>query len=79
MARSGREAGREKSAWQELEEAGVKFPPESIASFRAEVQRGGRIGIPSVERRQLGIREGDTVSVLLTKVNRNRGGKGKRG
>ncbi len=61
-----------------LAEIKAAFPPESVAFFRAEVRRGGRVGIPRIERKQLGISEGDTVSVLLMKVERKQKAKGKK-
>ncbi len=60
-----------------LAEIKAAFPPESVAFFRAEVQRGGRIGIPIIERKQLGVSEGDTVSVLLMKAGGKQKAKGK--
>ena len=61
-----------KNARPTLAEIKAAFLPESVASFRAEVQRGGRVGIPSIERKQLGISKGDTVSVLLMKMKKSR-------
>jgi hypothetical protein len=69
---------RAKNAGPTLAEIKAAFPPESLAFFRAEVQRGGRIGIPKIERKQLGVGEGDTVSVLLMKASGKQKAKGER-
>ena len=78
MEQKDRVARQKNAAKPTLAEIKAAFPPESVAFFRAEVQRGGRIGIPIIERKQLGVSEGDTVSVLLMKVGGKQKAKGKR-
>jgi len=38
------------------------------ATFRAKIMKLGRITIPEVERKTLGLKDGDVVEVVLRKV-----------
>jgi len=41
------------------------FLSSNTAVFRAKIQRGGRINIPSIELERLKLREGEIVKIIL--------------
>ena len=62
---------------RELDTKITQLRPPSVfgrkeAVFRARLMKLGRITIPEVERETLGLKDGDTVEVVLRKVSGRR-------
>jgi len=50
------------------EELEIRVPRKGHATFKAKLQKAGRITIPKPEMEYLGVSEGDLVQVLISKV-----------